>query len=481
MGRTYRTRKALRNGENATIGDAPSPADAPHATHRRDFVGSLSADPTIIDLQRQLLSQGYDNANRLQPAQFHSTGRGVYSTRAIAAGDVLLELPFQSLITLATLDADADFNAMLQPGRKLLAKKLTIQQLLALYVLHRRHRNAADPFVRSIPTAFTQPFFCAKSELLALPEGVFDSVHQQNQDITRALAAIDAALGDHQCPCCSQPFVAAVVTPAAFKWAYFAVNSRSVFIDAAGVRRCCGKTSAVAAMLRDQPNTALAPLLDLINHSDRIAAQQPVFCVALRGTAAPDAAALRYTVRTAHAFRPYEQIYISYGPLDNARLLADYGFVLARNRHDCVRLELADITAYLEVGVPRRERKPINSNRFKFVKENGLDAEMFVSRADGLSHSLVVLLTILFVETLAHFSNVLSVVGFGRVMPVQPVAEVARKILQFKRGEFERAAQALAAVPEAERTASGAAVREFAEESARLIDDVVGEYLSDVV
>lgn len=477
MGRTYRTRKTLRHEETTT-----TPADAANAKHRRDFVGSLSADPIIIALQRQLISQGFANDNRLQPAQFRSTGRGVYSTRSIAAGDALIELPFRSLITLATLDADDDFNALLRPGHKLLAKKLTIQQLLALYVLHRQHRNAADPFVSSIPTAFTQPFFCAKAELLALPETVFDSVHQQNQDIAKTLALLAAALGDQPCPCCAQPFVSAIVTPAAFKWAYFAVHSRSVFIDAAGVRRCCSKTSAVAALLRDPPNTALAPFLDLINHSDRIDAQQPEFFVALRGSAAPDTTALRYTLRTAHAFRPYEQIFISYGPLDNARLLADYGFVLAPNRHDCVRLQLADITAYLEEGVPRRERKPINSNRFKFVKENALDAEMFVSRADGLSHSLVVLLTILFVETVAHFSNVLSVVGFGRVLPVQPVAEVARKILLFKRGEFERAVQALEAVPESERTASGAVVREFAMESAQLIDDVVEEYLrTDVV
>lgn len=466
MGRTYRARKQRKSSAETGVS----------APVKRDFVGNLSGDANNIALIRELRAQGFENETRLMPAQFGSTGRGVYSTRPIRANDVLIEMPFRSLVTLATLEDDADFQALLAPGLPKLARKLSIQNLLALYVLHRQHRNPADAFIGSIPTAFTNPLFCGKAELMLLPDHLFERIHQQNQDCIRALTELATTLADQVCACCSRNYFPDIFTAAAFKWAYFVVNSRSVFIDPANVRRCCISSQRLNAVLRDSPNTALAPFFDLMNHSDAIDAQQPEFFVPRNCT---DTAALRYTLRTSHPFRAHEQICISYGPLDNARLLLEYGFVLRTNRHDCVRLSLEDITAYLEEGVPRRERKPLNSNRFKFVKENALDGEMFVSRADGLSHSLVVVLTILFVETLAHYSNVLSVVGFGRVLPVEPVAQWARKVLLWKRAEFERVQTGLAALPEAERSASGAIVVEYVEESVRLIDDVVAEYLPE--
>lgn len=474
MGRTYRTRAqklCRQQSADATLLSSPR---AHQQRTPRDFIGSLSADADNVALARALNSQGFDNANRLQPALFRSTGRGVFSTRTVHANDVLIDLPFGALITLATLQQDAEFCALLQPGAQKFTNKLSIQTLLALYVLHREHRSAgADVYVRTIPAEFTQPFFCSKAELMVLPEALFQRVHEQNEEVRKTMALLTEALADACCTCCNAAFLPGIFTAARFKWAYFAVNSRSVFVDPAVMKRFNDTTTTpnLSAMLRDKPNTALAPFLDLLNHSDRIDAQQPEITGSTPAT-------MRYALRTQHTRRPYEQLFISYGPLDNARLLLEYGFVLRANRHDCVRITLEDVTAYLERGVPRRERRPINSNRFKFVNENALDAEMFVSRADGLSHSFVVVLTVLFVETVAHFSNVLSVVGFGRVLPVEPVAEWARKIMLWKRSEFGELAEALRALPESERSASGKIVMEYAEESVRLIDDVLAVHLA---
>lgn len=474
MGRTYRYRAhKARSTTTADVSATSTPRVEP-----RDFVCNLSSDANNIALMRDLKEQGFENTNRLQPALFRSSGRGVFSTRTVDANDVLIELPFRSLITLATLQTDAEFCAFLSPGLQKLTKKLSIQSLLALYVVHRQHiSGGTDVYVSSIPTAFTQPIFCTKSELMVLPETLFERVHQQNEDVRKTLAILSEALGDAQCPCCSAAYFPTIFTTANFKWAFFAVNSRSVYIDAAAVLRCCeaSQQPSISAVLRDKPNTALAPFLDLLNHSDRIDAQQPELLWTGKGATT---STMRYALRTQHTMRPYEQIYISYGPLDNVRLLLEYGFVLPANRHDCVRISIEDITAYLEVGVPRRERRPINSNRFKFIKDNALDAEMFVSRTDGASHSLIVVLTILFVETVAHFSNVLSVVGFGRVLPLEPVAEWARKILLWKRSEFEQLSRGLHSLAETDRSTSGAIVIAYADESVRLINDVLADYLT---
>lgn len=460
MGRAYRERRRVCSNANAT-------SNVPRSG--REFVGNLSGRAEHVALLRQLSAQGFRNETQLRPAEFRSTGRGVYSTRTIDANETLIDMPFESLITLATLQSDDGFADLFEPGAKLLGRKLSIQTLLAVYVLFRRHRHADDPYVRTLPPTLTQPLFCSEAELMVLNADLFERIHSQSQARSKEFGHLQqAAIAATMCSCCGVAFFADICTPSAFRWAFMVVNSRSVYIDAAAVKRCCsGRRPTIGALLRDSPNTALAPFMDLLNHGDDIDAQQPEFAVH----------AGRYRLATAHSFRPYEQVRISYGPLDNARLLVDYGFVLAGNRHDCVRLELSDITEYLEEGVLRRERKLIVSNRFKFVKENALDVEMFVSRADGLSHSLVVVLTILFVETVAHFSNILSIVGYGGVLEVGPVAPVARKLLEYKRRQLETMAQKLVAVAEEKRTPSGAVVVEYAEESVRLLDHVLEEYL----
>lgn len=465
MGRAYRERRR----ERKTANDAGTATDEAPPSASRDFVCNLSGRTEHIALLRQLAAQGFRNDNRLRPAEFRSTGRGIYTTRTVAANDVLIDMPFESLITLATLQSDDGFADLFEPSVKVLGKKLSIQTLLAVYVLYRQHRYPDDPYVRTLPPALTQPLFCNEAELMVLNGDLFERIHTQSQTRAKEYRNLQlAATAMPTCSCCGGAFFANICTPAAFKWAFMVVNSRSVYIDAGAVKRCCvGRRPTIGALLRDSPNTALAPFMDLLNHGDDIDAQQPEF----------EVKTARYRLATAHSFRPYEQVRISYGPLDNVRLLVDYGFVLAGNRHDCVRLELSDITEYLEEGVLRRERKPIDRNRFKFVKENGLDVEMFVSRADGLSHSLVVVLTCLFVETVAHFSNVLSIVGYGGMLEVAPVAVVARKLLEYKRRQFAMMAQKLVALAEERRTASGGVVVVYAEESVRLLDDVLEEYL----
>ena len=47
-----------------------------------------------------------------------------------------------------------------------------------------------------------------------------------------------------------------------------------------------------------------------------------------------------YEIRTLVPYRPYEQVFISYGPHDNTRLLAEYGFVLPDNQHNTMPVDM---------------------------------------------------------------------------------------------------------------------------------------------
>lgn len=431
---------------------------------------SLSSLPDNISLVKDLKAQGWLNENQLEPAEFLATGRGVFSKHAIGTDENLIELPFDALITLATLEKDLEFKALFD-NTKVLKAKLPTQSLLAIYILYRQHHHPTDAYIRSIPVSFNHPYFCTKQELLILPDNLFERIHEQSKQINTTLALIASALGETVCACCSLQYIADIFTPAALKWAFFAVNSRSVFIDPYKVKRIC-PTKHFADLLSDKPNIALAPFLDLLNHSDTVATSEPEFFVPRDTT---DTAQLTYKLCSTASYRPYDQIFISYGTLDNTRLLLEYGFILRDNAHDCVRLDMTDVAAFLEANA--RHRKPINSNKFRFIKENQLDVEMFVCRTDGLSHNLTVVLTILFVEV-AHFNNVLSIVGFGDVQPLEPIALSARNLLLHKRSRLDATREALCGKGVDPRSESGSVVMEYLVEGSSIIDHVLDKFLN---
>lgn len=428
----------------------------------------------------------WNNETTLKPGLFPDTGRGVYSTRQLKENETLIELPVNGLICMATIENDAAFRELFDRRALIpLEKKISIQSLLAFYLLFRRHRNVADAFIRTIPTAFSHPYFCNKAELLVLPDFLFERVLQQGQEITNSFALLSSALSDpYKCHYCDAADFNKCFNITDFKWAFFAVNSRSVYVEPATIKRLT-RTHHMWQMLRDSANVALAPFLDLINHSDRIQCSKPELFVPIATTTKNQNATISnsivYRLLCTRPFRAYEQIFISYGPLDNMRLLLEYGFIIADNCHDCVRLQWTDVTGYLDAF--KRQHAPINSNKFKFIKENGLDAEMFVNRADGLSHNLLVVLTILFQPALAHFTNHLNQVGFGDSPPIAPIAQVARQLLQWKRAQFEIVANGLRRTTiDAENmslSVCGSVCLEYVLECKRLIDDVLSEHLPE--
>lgn len=451
MGRTYRNRKSMRLGCRGL---------------------SLQSIADNIALVKTLKSKGWLNENKLEPADFQTTGRGIFSKQAVDTNQPLISLPFDSLITLTTIESDLEFKTLFEKDASdNLTKKLSFQCLLAVYILYRRHHHPHDPYMKSIPASFSNPFFCTKQELLLLPEHIFQRVLEQSHQIKDTLSLLSVAIGGKSCSCCSMQYIPEIFSTDALKWAFFSVNSRSVFIDPTNVKNLC-KTKHFLGFLRDQPNMALAPFLDLFNHSDKVNASVPEFYIA---SGKKDTSELVYTLGTSVPFRPYDQIFISYGILDNTRLLIEYGFILQHNTHDCVRFDMADVAAFLEANA--RDRKPINSNKFRFIKENQLDVEMFVCRADGLSHNLTVVLTILFVDV-AHFNNVLNIVGFGDVQPLAPIADVARNILSHKRCRLDAIRVALSGLDGDHRSASGLVVDQYLTESISVIDDVLVTFLT---
>ncbi|KAJ1857896.1 hypothetical protein LPJ76_001378 [Coemansia sp. RSA 638] len=86
--------------------------------------------------------------------------------------------------------------------------------------------------------------------------------------------------------------------------------------------------SAVFQPISDHDSIALAPMLDLLNHS----------CQA-RVSTYFDTGRRLFVIKTLRRYCKGEEAFISYGPHDNGFMLAEYGFALAENPHCALELD----------------------------------------------------------------------------------------------------------------------------------------------
>lgn len=452
MGRTLRLRKRQASTDSFT---------------------NLSGNPKHIALVKWLKSTGWSNETKLKTGDFAITGRGVYSKINIDASDPVIELPFSCLITLATIDDDSEFQHIFRESIEQLTTgqssgEIAFQCLLALYLVYLRHHKLFVEYIDSIPTEFTTPFFCSKQELMVLPDVIFQEVFDQNSEIKLNYGKFASVLNDKLCSCNCGDNLSAVFNLDAFKWAYFVVNSRSVYIDDKAMKQI-SSSSKLLKILSNKPNIALAPFLDLINHSDKVPETKPQLSIPLSALSPSSKPELTYQIYTNTNIKKNQQIFISYGTLDNTTLLSDYGFTIPNNQHDRITFTFAEMSDFYKAA---KITQPNANQKFKFIRENRLSDEMFVNRADGFSHNLMIVLTVLFVHV-EHFSNVLSQVAFGDVPPFEPIERVAGDLIEFKRKQFVKNRDALENLRNVgELTESGRFAVEYVNECICLLDDV---------
>lgn len=281
MGRTGRQRRRRRGGPTR-------PAD-------------LSA--TVAPLLRWMTSAGWTGPGALAAALFPDTGRGLLSRTAVQPGQTLLSLPRQLLITTETALASERLRAAARAARP----PLSGQMALALYLVQQQRCGARSwwrPYLDSLPPEYTTPAYCSADEVCPclLPGPLLAAARRQRALVTRQYQRACQLLADWQ------------ISAEEFRHAWFTVNTRAVYLS--------GAEQHGSVITED--TSALAPFLDLFNHS----AGARVSChVAADGS---------YRLVTEDAFPAGEQVFISYGPHDNQRLWLEYGFVVPDNGQDAV-------------------------------------------------------------------------------------------------------------------------------------------------
>lgn len=429
MGRTYRKRR--RNKSNLIV--------------------NCEDNNVINKLCQYLGSYGWQNDTALTCREFCGIGRGLCSKKNIETGQLLLKLPFKALITLRTLEDDPQFIELFT---KPLEKVITFQALLAFYILFHKNLTASpyEFYIRSIPKEFTNPFFCSKEELYFLPDNILEKIVVQNNEIKAGYEYLMKVVN------------VSYLSLSSFKWAYFAVNSRCVYIDPKTVKTQTG-TKIFGEIIKDEPRLALAPFLDLLNHSD-----EAVTIATLSENSE------FYELYTKKPYKRYEQAFISYGDLNNTKLLVEYGFIIKQNRHDFFEISLGDLEALAKADM---ELKCLNihRNKFRFIKDHSLDTQLFVNLTDGPSHNLSVVLYLLFIEK-SYFPNVLNQVAFSSSEFFENVANnELRKLVLFKIVQYQDFVKGLNNLTSLSESAE--VVVDYLNECIRYLREFVNKFLSN--
>ncbi|XP_063067853.1 SET domain-containing protein 4 [Engraulis encrasicolus] len=303
---------------------------------------TLCHESQFVDLRRWLRDRGF-RSKLLTPAHFRDTGRGLMATSPIKANDMLISLPEQCLLTTSTV-----LRSYL--GEHIKRWKPPVSPLLALctFLIAERHAGSLSewkPYIDVLPQTYTCPAYFTDKVMGLLPAGLKAKGLDQRERV-RELHSSAAAFFASLQPLLREP-VGAVFSHNALQWAWCSVNTRTVYMT--------HPQSPHLSM--EKNNYALAPYLDLLNHSPQV-----------QVTAGFNRDSRCYEIRSCEGCRRFQQAFICYGPHDNQRLLLDYGFVASGNPHSVVYVDLGTLKLCLDEKDKQLKQKLLFLKEHDFLK-----------------------------------------------------------------------------------------------------------------
>lgn len=328
-----------------------------------------STDESLIHLKSWLLRENCLLIQHLTPEHFPVTGRGLKTLKCIESNEVLIQLPFQILITTDTL-LQSDIRILFLNN---ITDSFSSQCMLSVFLVYEAHLNIESKwhiYLKTLPQSFTNPDFCSNKEKEILPDFILDSLHQAHKLkndfslLTKAIRNLEVTNRSH-CTHCNV-HMQKIITFARYKWAYYVVNTRAVYIDA--------KLCKVNTFNVKQPNNlALAPFLDLFNHNVNTAVAVSV----IKDSTGKES----YQIVTLKSFDKGSQVFINYGAHNSLKLYIDYGFFIPCNLLDEIHFDISDVQKCFDVS----------KNKLDFIMSNNFHKNMSFTR-DGLNYNAIMTL-----------------------------------------------------------------------------------------
>jgi ATP-binding cassette subfamily B (MDR/TAP) protein 7 len=370
------------------------------------------------------------------------------------------------MISYLTLHNELDFVELFDANElESVKSSVNFQSLLALYLLHERSKGEESrwvSYIKTLPESFTVPYFCKKPELFCLPETLLEKVVEQNETVKKNFQELMRIVSSEE----REKF-----SLEDFKWAYFVCNSRSVFLKGKSLESLVDELH-FKELLSDSPNMALAPLLDLLNHSDEAMTKSQLthseqFIEQNHQKIKSRDVQLSYQLFTLKPVKKHSQIFINYGTFNNTKLLLEYGFIIPNNQFDFLEFSLADVNNYIK-NHPQLCTLQIPKHKYKFIRDHKLDQQMYIDVNDGLNHNFQAVIAILLVPQ--NIYN-LTQVAFGDELNFNDIRHHAMEIVRRKKIDLREMCDNLE--KQSELSGSGGACCEYFTESVKLIDKVL--------
>lgn len=339
MGRVLRIRKRKkRNVKNESV--------------------TFNRDVEYLELIKWMKEHGWKPSCKMVSSHFNETGRGLMTKERIFAGTAIAKIPFKLLITVKTvLQSKISWIFTNQHS-------FTTQQVISTFLVWEHHLKESSvwkKYINCLPETFSCPVFC--SDISWLPETIREKVEEMKNKILRTYKSICQYVENKKCTHCGIN-LSDVFTYDVYLWAWCVVSTRAVYL-------CPEINSQNSVLLTDENTLALAPYIDLFNHSYKC--EVKAYAIESEGI---------YQIETLIPFPKNQQIFINYGPLSNDRLFIEYGFIIPSNIQDSVTFTYDEVLRATNQLFPGNQA--INEFRLRFLNQRKLFSKI-CSYADGLT------------------------------------------------------------------------------------------------
>ncbi|XP_019867206.2 SET domain-containing protein 4 [Aethina tumida] len=324
---------------------------------RKHYIEKLDSDPAIIALKKWLKSNNWMNDTKLTLKNFPNTGRGVASLNNFKNNDIIICVPFHLMITLNTVLNSNILKHILFSQTEINLCQIKMQDLLSLFLITHKNDSVWKSYINSLPDEPPPlPWLCDEEDLKMVPNDIQNILKKYIEICDESYQRLKQILKND-----------IEIEFKEFRWAYCMVNSRAVFVNPQII---LSLTKYKSNILLDDPSMALCPYLDMFNHDFEAGTEAEL--VEVNGK-------YFYSLKTLFDYKKNEQVFISYGPHDNLKLLMEYGFFIPGNKFDVVKFSFSEVTEVLQLVLDGRQ--------YKFVKEHGLTEELYIGYS-GISFNL---------------------------------------------------------------------------------------------
>ena len=315
---------------------------------------NIGTNPEFIQLCKWMTEHKWQAEAKLTPAIFNETGRGLMSLDSIRENSLIVKIPLSLLITR---------KSVLEEIPQLEDKHLSAAELLSFYLLFCKTNQSNTIYLSTLPRQFSVGVLCSNEESAHLPEYLqhFITFHQDYvQAKFQKMALIWKDLFNRE------------LDFDLFKWAWFCVNSRAVFYQDRS-----NKTSNMPA----EESMALAPFLDLLNHSQSAQIEAKF-----------NPSSNCYEIKTLKKISKFQQVFINYGPHSNEKLFLEYGFIITSNVNSFVKFSLESILDLL--ALPSPSPKKLRFINLLLIKNQ----QLFVCTREGFGYDTEIMFALLCLE-----------------------------------------------------------------------------------